>query len=191
VTANPSDPPAARVSDSKDWHTLMQEIQRGNQDALARLYDEASPLVFTVALRILENRADAEEVTLDVFTQLWKNSSKWDSARGSVPSWLVLLARSRSLDRLRWRKSRATPDIVVETAAVVKTPEELSGDSQRSSRIRSALAVLSIEQREALELAFYAGLTQQEIASRLDEPLGTIKSRIRTALLKLKEAGIA
>lgn len=173
------------------WVELMQEIKKGNADALSKLYDEASGLVFSVALRILENRADAEEVTLDVFTQAWKTASTWDTARGSVTAWLVLLARSRSLDRVRWRKSRSgaeVADTALNTyAASGRSAEELIEVRQQQERVQTALAQLNAAQRKSLDLAFFGGLTHQEIAEKLGEPLGTVKSRIRSAMIKMKD----
>ncbi len=173
------------------WVELMQEIKNGNVDELSKLYDEASGLVFSVALRILENRADAEEVTLDVFTQAWKTASTWDTARGSVTAWLVLLARSRALDRVRWRKSRSgaeVADTALNTfAASGRSAEELIEVRQQQERVQTALAQLNAAQRKSLDLAFFGGLTHQEIAEKLGEPLGTVKSRIRSAMIKMKE----
>lgn len=173
------------------WVELMQEIKNGNVDALSKLYDEASGLVFSVAFRILENRADAEEVTLDVFTQAWKTASTWDTARGSVTAWLVLLARSRSLDRVRWRKSRSgaeVADTALNTfAASGRSAEELIEVRQQQERVQTALGQLNAAQRKSLDLAFFGGLTHQEIAEKLGEPLGTVKSRIRSAMIKMKD----
>jgi RNA polymerase sigma-70 factor (ECF subfamily) len=169
------------------------QIQKGNSEALGHLYDEASGLVFSVAFKILANRADAEEVTLDVFTQVWKNPSSWDAGRGSATAWLVLMARSRALDRLRWLKSRSgpgeVPEIILATLPSAEHNAETAAEAnQQQARIQGALAQLSSEQKQALELAFYSGLTHQEISDQLGEPLGTIKSRIRAAMIKLKES---
>lgn len=164
-------------------------IQQGSAEALAALYDEASPLVFSMAMRIVENRADAEEVTIDVFAQVWKNAGAWNPGRGTVNSWLILMARSRALDKLRWRKARTR----LESPA---PPQEKAQDSfggeallhaERRQRVQMAMQALSEAQRVVLDLAFFGGLTHQEIAEQLDEPLGTVKSRIRTAMLKMKE----
>lgn len=162
-----------------------------DQEALSCLYDQSSALVYSVAMRVLGSEADAEEVTLDVYTQLWKNPSCWDPQRGSFTSWLVLLARSRSLDRLRRRKVRERfgqsepPDW--EPGSTVASPEVQYSWGERSRQIRQLLDLLPASQRKAIELAFYADRTHQEIAELLGEPLGTIKSRIRAAMMKLKE----
>ncbi len=167
----------------------MAQIRAGDAEALAALYDEASPLVFSIALRIVENRADAEEVTVDVFTQVWKSSGSWNAERGTVTSWLVLLARSRALDKLRWRRSRTRLEdsgVAAEQAGVTSNAEILE-NAERRRRVQAAMQALSEAQRVVLDLAFFGGLTHQEIAEKLQEPLGTIKSRIRTAMLKMKE----
>lgn len=169
----------------------MQQIKNGNAEALSKLYDEASGLIFSVALRILENRADAEEVTLDVFTQAWKTATTWEASRGSVTAWLVLLARSRSLDRVRWRKSRSGAEVAeTESHTFIaggRSAEELIEVRQQQERVHLALGQLTDAQRKSLELAFFGGLTHQEIAEKLSEPLGTVKSRIRMAMIKLKD----
>jgi RNA polymerase sigma-70 factor (ECF subfamily) len=171
---------------------MITEIRKGESQALASLYDEASPLVYSLALRIVGNPEDAEEVTVDVFTQVWKNSHSWNATRGSATSWLILLARSRALDKLRWRKSRTRledrVDATILEATSADDSETAYAGTERRQRVQRALAGLSEAQRAVLELAFYSGLTHQEIADRLAEPLGTIKSRIRTAMLKMKEA---
>lgn len=168
----------------------MFQVKSKDCEALSQLYDESSALVFSIALRILDNRDDAEEVTLDVYTQVWNQASAWDPGRGSVTSWLLLLARSRALDRLRWRKSRSGPTTGAEELRALpdpaQGPELLFAIQQRWQQIQTALSQLSEAHRQALELVFYGGLTQQAIAEKLDEPLGTVKSRIRLAMLRLK-----
>lgn len=168
------------------WVDHLTQVRQGRSEALAALYDEASPLVFSIALRIVENRADAEEVTLDVFTQVWKNPGQWRAERGTVTSWLMLLARSRALDKLRWRKARTRledPGLAREFAS----PPETLGAAERKERVQRAIQALTEAQQVVVDLAFFGGLTHQEIAEMLNEPLGTVKSRIRTAMLKMKE----
>lgn len=196
---NPSASQRARVPKEKNsrfakeqaWVESVSQIRQGNSQALSDLYDEASPLVFSIALRILDNRADAEEVTVDVFTQVWKNAGTWSSERGSVTSWLVLLARSRALDKLRWRRSRTRleePSEILEfSGPALASGEVAAAAAEHRERVQFAMKALNDAQRRALDLAFFAGLTHQEIAERLNEPLGTIKSRIRSAMLKMKE----
>jgi len=174
------------------WAEYLQQIRSGDQDGLRKLYDEASPLLFSVALRILDSRADAEEVTLDVFHQIWKAAGSWDLDRGPFTTWMILLTRSRALDKLRWRKCRSgaieVPDLVLDLlSSNEQNAEEVLEVQQQQHRVRTAMQQLTDVQRHALEVAFYQGLTHQEISDQLGEPLGTIKSRIRAAMLKMKE----
>lgn len=172
------------------WAEFMTQLQKGQVDALSALYDEASGLVFSVAFRILGNRADAEEVTLDVFTQVWRTAAKWDPARGSTTAWLVLLARSRALDRFRWRNSRTDAELPAVHLQGIQSQEsgaqQLLEFQMQQEIVKKAMGILSPAQRNALELAFFGGLTHQQIAERLGEPLGTVKSRIRDAMIRLK-----
>jgi RNA polymerase sigma-70 factor (ECF subfamily) len=162
----------------------------GDSRALGSLYDETCSLVYGIALRVLRNEADAEEVTSDVYSQVWKSASTFDSARGSVNAWLTTLARSRSIDRLRARV-RTQKEEALETISNVpssgETPESASWLGQQRAKVRAALQSLSPEQREVIELAYFSGLTQSELAERLQQPLGTIKTRIRLGMIKLRE----
>ena len=163
----------------------------GDQQALSSLYDESSALVYSIALRILGNAADAEEVTLDVYTQVWRSAKEFNLDRGSVNSWLVTMVRSRSIDKLRASKNRVrheeTVDNVPEVSTASPNPEQLSAEGQRSDRVRRALDQLSPAQREVIEMAFYSGYSQSELAEKLGQPLGTVKTRIRLGMLKLRE----
>jgi RNA polymerase sigma-70 factor (ECF subfamily) len=155
------------------------------------LYDGTHPLVYGLALRILGDVADAEEVALDVYTQVWRTAGNFDPRRGSVSAWLVTLARSRAIDRLRSAAARrqreeSRPELP-EAPAAARSPEEASLLGQRRVRVRAALARLLPEQREAIELAFFSGLTHSELAARLGQPLGTVKTRIRLGMMKLRE----
>jgi RNA polymerase sigma-70 factor (ECF subfamily) len=169
------------------WSEFMTQVQSGQTESLAALYDEASGLVFSVAYRILGNRADAEEVTLDVFTQVWRSSSKWDPTRGSTTAWLVMLARSRALDHLRRRSSRTGTEHLQGLEPAAESTSHLMEIRMQQDLVQKALMVLSPAQRSSLELAFFAGLTHQQIAESLGEPLGTVKSRIRDAMIRLKK----
>ena len=171
---------------------LMRRMAEGDQAALSSLYDLTSRLVYSLALRILNDAGDAEEITLDVYTQAWRQVARFDAARGDAVTWLLTLARSRAIDRLRSRagaKKReqgldATPDLPTD----LPDPEAQSAYAERARRVRTALQVLSPEQREVIELAYFEGLTHVEIAERIGLPLGTTKSRIRLAMVKLKDA---
>lgn len=175
------------------WRDYVQEIQKGNPDALACLYDACSPLLYTLALRILGNPADAEEVLLDAFEQVWRTAHRFDPARGGVWQWLMLLTRSRALDRLRSVAGRRLREQFPisgqsELSSPVPLPEETIAATQQQYLLQQALSALPIEQRKPLELAYFSGLTHTEIAATLEVPLGTIKTRIRTAMDKLRVA---
>lgn len=161
---------------------LLRRIEAGDRAALADLYDQHAPLVNALCLRILRDRAEAEEVLQEVFLQAWRQAGRYDPARGSVTSWLAVIARSRALDRLRRRAARreAPEEAIPVTIEMPRTAEAIA--------VREALQALPPTQRRALELAYYEGLTQVEIAERTGQPLGTIKTRMRTALLRLREA---
>lgn len=170
---------------------LIAAIAGRQQQALERLYDRYQTLVYHLALRILNSRESAEEVVYDVFWQVWREAARYDVQRGSVGAWLAILARSRAIDALRARQGRRTveEDLSVQLAHTSPgdDPEEITSVEQRAVLVRRALDNLPTDQRVALELSFFAGLTHSEIAERLAEPLGTVKTRIRTAMLRLRE----
>lgn len=172
---------------------LIQRCSARDESALAQIYDETSQYVYGIALHLLRNAADAEEVTLDVYNQVWRSASTYSKDRGSVTSWLVMLARSRSLDRLRSRANRSKrEDPLGDGQTMVvwagDTPEQSAAQRQQRERIERALGVLSREHRQVLELAFFGGYTHTELAEHLGEPLGTVKTRIRAGMMKLREA---
>ena len=170
----------------------LARMARGDESALAELYDRHARLVFSLALRILQNRADAEDVVQEVFSQVWTQARRYESERGSVAAWMLMMARSRAIDRLRSRRARpetggqtpATQNVA--DAAPTQDLQLLS--NEEVAKLREALDVLPAVQRTALELAYYEGLTHAEIAERLSEPLGTVKTRIRQAVIKLRES---
>jgi RNA polymerase sigma-70 factor (ECF subfamily) len=185
-------PRARTTASDRDalWNSYVQRAATGDQQAFASLYDESSHLVYSIALRILGNEADADEVTVDVYTQVWRSAGKFTQERGSVNAWLVMLARSRAIDRYRSRnrlKAEEPAEAMLELAASGPDPEEVSVWMQNGDRIRAALLALSPDQRKAIELAYFSGYTQSELAEHLGEPLGTIKTRIRLGMMKLKE----
>jgi RNA polymerase sigma-70 factor (ECF subfamily) len=161
---------------------LLHRLAEGDQEALGSLYDLYSGFVNALALRILHDAAEAEDVVQEVFVQVWRQAARFDPERGNPESWLYTMARTRALDRLRRRASRreAGDEALPIGAASSATEEALA--------VRAALASLSPDQRCALELAYYEGLSQTEIASRLGQPLGTVKTRIRTAMIRLRES---
>ena len=186
---------AAAQDEGHHAQVLLNECIRrtatGEEQALAALYDQTSHLVFGLALRILEDTADAEEVTLDVYTQVWKSARDFDPRRGNAMAWLIMLTRSRAIDRLRsgaGRKEREEPlQWIPEIPSSAECPEQASILSQRQRWVRAALEALPPEQREAIELAFFSGLSHAELAARLGQPLGTVKTRIRLGMMKLRE----
>ncbi len=173
------------------WSQCVKRIASGESEALGRLYDGTHPLVYGLALRVLGDIRDAEEVTLDVYTQVWRTAGSFDSRRGTVSAWVVMLARSRAIDRLRSgairRRREETLSEWFEAPAAGASPEEASLLGQQQRRVRAALATLVPEQREAIELAFFSGLSHSELAARLGQPLGTVKTRIRLGMMKLRE----
>lgn len=153
---------------------------------MAALYDRYSPVVYSVALRVLGDTGAAEYVQQDVFMQLWRNPGAFDSSRGNLGAWLAVITRNRAIDALR--KRRPLDDIEDVILSVVP---DMAADADRSriaARVREMLGAMPSAQRAALEMAYYEGLTHTEIASKTGEPLGTIKTRIRAALIALRKA---
>jgi RNA polymerase sigma-70 factor (ECF subfamily) len=179
---------------AREQSDLMLAMARRDKAALGRLYDALSRPLYSLAVQVTNDAADAQDIVQDVFLQLWLKAADYTPARGSVFSWAATLTRNRAIDRIRMRRRRA--EIVHESAADLPGADTGAGEStaadalglrEQSTAIRSALTALPHEQRSAIELAFFTGLTQQEIAARLHEPLGTVKARIRRGLLKLRE----
>ena len=171
---------------------LVRRIADRRPEALAELYDRFAPLLLGLVRRILGNRSDAEEVVQETLLQAWSQASRYDARRSSVPTWLVLMARSRAIDLLRSRRVRAR---AVESVQQEGAPADTSPEGpvsvwygERQQRVASALAALPAEQREVLEKAFYEGLSQREIAAATGIPLGTVKTRTLLAMRKLREA---
>jgi len=169
----------------------LEGMARGEHGALAELYDRHGRLVYSLALRVLRDQGDAEDVVQEVFSQAWRQASRYESTRGQVVAWLMNLARSRAIDRLRSRRARpetgandVEADRILDHAPPI---DEQLALSDQAERIRAAVEQLSLLQRVAIELAFYEGLTHVEIADRLELPLGTVKTRIRQGLLRLRE----
>jgi RNA polymerase sigma-70 factor (ECF subfamily) len=173
------------------WTHYIERAAAGDEQALTDLYDESSALVFSLALRILGNEADAEEVTLEVYTQVWRRAGDFDRGRGSAGAWLTTLARSRAIDRLRAGAMRRASERSLPEAGTLCDPGPLpdaAGQAGEQRRfVQAALDALSPEQRELIELAYFSGLTHSELARRLHQPLGTVKTRIRLAMMKLRK----
>jgi RNA polymerase sigma-70 factor (ECF subfamily) len=175
----------------KRWRSYLCDISTGDANSLARLYDECAATLLGLALRMMKNQADAEEIILDVFEQVWRTAHSFDPARGSVWRWLTLLVRSRAVDRLRtaaFKRDRDRLSITEDWDLVSHEPppDRATIVNEERTLIKSALQRLPGEQRQAVELAFFSGLTHVEIASELGVPLGTIKTRIRAAMEKLR-----
>jgi RNA polymerase sigma-70 factor (ECF subfamily) len=178
--------------DAADELRLVERLRAQDQTALDMLYERYSKVVYAIALRIIGQTAEAEDVVVDSFWQVWQQAASYDASRGQLRTWIVTIARSRALDRLRaLRRSPLADaeevDVAGREIAADDDPEQAAWLSQQSAIVRTALASLPREQREALELAYYHGLSQSEVAERLGEPLGTIKTRIRLGMMKLRE----
>lgn len=175
-----------------DFAALISKVAEGDQQALAALYDGTSKLVFGLVLRILGDRSVAEEVLFDVYTQVWRQAARYDPARGGPLGWITTIARSRAIDRLRSDKPLQQEDELSDTTASRETsaasPETNAALAEMREIVRAALDHLSPEQREIIELAYYSGMTQTEIAAHLSLPLGTVKTRTRLAMMKLRDA---
>lgn len=184
--------PAWRVEDQAADRLAMARMARGEHDALAELYDRHARPVYSLALRILQDRADAEDVVQEAFAQAWAQASRYDVQRGVVAAWLLTLARSRAIDRLRSRRAR--PDLAggettaTDVADAAATPDLQLLSAEQVDRVRAALRDLPALQRVTLELAYYEGLSHAEIAEQLEQPLGTVKTRIRQGMIRLREA---
>ena len=172
---------------------LLRAVARGDESAFARVYDRYSPILLGLMLRILRSRAEAEDVLQEVFLQVWQRAHSFDAERGRAFTWLVTLARSRAIDRLRSVGSRERAALA---SAEEVPPESESSEwadtaairAERAEAVRDALAELPEEQRQVLLLAYLEGMSQSEIAAAKNQPLGTVKTRTRSALRKLGES---
>ncbi len=175
-------------------YELVELIARQDQLALQQFYDRYNKLVFSLAMKVLNCRTEAEEVTLEVFWQVWQQAAQYKEARGSVLAWVIMITRSRAIDRRRSRERNGNTLYVFDNTSVsdlsidvVDDPEETFYTSQRREAVINALSEMSDKQRMAIELAYFAGLSQSEIATQLQEPLGTVKTRIRSGIQILRE----
>jgi len=183
---------ATRLATLDDDRVAVDRMARGDSSALADLYDRHARAVYSLAIRILADAAEAEDVVQDVFTQAWRQASRYDATRAPVVGWLMIMTRARALDRLRRRRSRIVATEMDASTPHPRDPEQsqeaLTITAEQAARVRGALVALPDGQRMAIELAYFEGLSQSDIAERLQQPLGTIKTRIRSGLLKLREA---
>lgn len=186
-------PPLLTETDELAPARWVEQVRAGQQAGLAALFDRYSHRVFAISVRILRTEADAEETVADVFQQVWRDASRYDAERGSVEAWIVRLAHSRAIDRLRRRRARPDEDCAVHPDAL-DTPYTEHQDAapallealQSESAVREAFRVLGREQQRCVALAFLEGLSHPEIAERLGMPLGTVKSHVRRGLLAMR-----
>jgi RNA polymerase sigma-70 factor (ECF subfamily) len=170
---------------------VLRRLAAGDREAVAELYDRHASRVLGLAYRIVRNSTDAEDVVQEVFAQAWRTAPNYEASRGTVAGWLLMMARSRAIDRLRARQTRrdagVEPDAETIPSPAVPVPDQIIA-TQQAARVRGAMLALPAEQKTALELAYFEGLTQSEIADRLQIPLGTVKTRIRSALAFLRRS---
>lgn len=172
------------------WLGYVERAARGDADALARLYDGTASLVYGLALRILRDAGGAEEITEDVYMQVWRQAARYDPTRGGVVRWLLTLTRSRAIDRVRvgalLRGRQTGLDEASELPDTAPGPEHVATEGERRDLVRAALTRLSPEQRQVVELAYFRGMSHSEIATRIGAPLGTVKTRIRLGMDRLR-----
>ena len=170
----------------EDDASLLALVQSGDEQAMASIFDRYSKVVYSVALRVLRDPAAAEDILQEIFMQIWRNPDSFTAARGSLGGWLAVVSRNRSIDTLRRKRPTDSVDDVI-----LASPYNLANEAERNSlmeRARSVIVKLPSEQRKTLEMAFFDGLTHSEIAEMTGDPLGTVKTRIRSALLTLRKA---
>lgn len=169
--------------------SLIQRIGAQNRDAFSQFYDRYSPIVYSLALRMLRVQSDAEDLLQEVFLQVWRQATAYNAERGSPEAWLINIARSRAIDKLRSIRRRERSFVLTDDPAAAESPDNVetsAGESETRLAMNSALASLPEAQRRVLELAYFDGLSQTEIAARLAEPLGTVKTRMRSGILRLR-----
>jgi RNA polymerase sigma-70 factor (ECF subfamily) len=169
---------------------LIQQVANQDRDAFSQLYDRFSTLVFTLATRMLKVRSDAEDLLQEVFVQVWRQAQNYSAERGSPEAWIINIARSRAIDKIRSIRRREQSFVLTGDPAGAESSENVessAAESETRLTMNSALANLPDPQRQVLELAYFDGLTQSEIADRLAEPLGTVKTRMRSGIQKLRE----
>ncbi len=175
-------PPPSQMDDA----ALLALVQRGDEPAMASLFDRYSKVVYSVALRVLRDPASAEDVLQEIFMQIWRNPDSFIATRGSLGGWLAVVSRNRSIDTLRRRRPTDSVDDIA-----LASPYNLADEAERHAmmeKAREVIARLPAEQKKTLEMAFFDGLTHSEIAEVTGDPLGTVKTRIRSALLAIRKA---
>jgi RNA polymerase sigma-70 factor (ECF subfamily) len=174
-----------------EWVRLVQAVAAGDQLALHSIYEQTHRIVFTLILRITANRETAEEVTIDVFHDIWRKASGYDPANGSVTGWIMNQARCRAIDRLRFEQRKKRVGVyshAVPTVSEALDPQQAALFQEQARLLRQALGELTDDERQAIEIAFFSEMSYPEVAGKLNQPLGTIKTRIRSGLSKLREA---
>jgi RNA polymerase sigma-70 factor (ECF subfamily) len=187
VTAAPGTEQQKGGQDQSDW-SLLARVVKKDEAALAALYDRYSRLVFAEASRILRDKGAAEEILQDIFYQVWRTAERFDPQRGSLPGWLLVVTRNRAISKLRRRSATGDDELNENAVACAINLESAASQNQLLGRVRGAMESLPEGQREAIELAYFEGMTHSEIASRTGEALGTVKTRIRSALEVLRRA---
>lgn len=178
--------PPINTNSSESDVALLSRVAEGDQVAMATLFDRYGGMVYSVAFRVVRDQRAAEDLLQDVFFQLWRNPESYLSSRGSLGAWLLVISRNRAIDVIRRRRPMESIDDYP-----ISSKENLASKIEQSAmmhKVRSVLTVLPLEQRNALELAYFEGLSQSEIAARTGDPLGTVKTRIRLALISLRKA---
>ena len=177
----------------RNWNpeltALIQRVSQGDQLAFAALYNATRSLVYGLAVRILRDQSAAEDVTIEVYQQVYQQAGQYTSDRGTPSAWILTLTRSRAIDRLRQKtlqQQRESPLDAIAFASPLPDPETSSAANELRRAVRKALATLSKEQRQVIEIAYYTGLSHREIAAQLGQPLGTVKTRIRTGMAMLR-----
>ncbi|MEO7414571.1 MAG: sigma-70 family RNA polymerase sigma factor [Opitutaceae bacterium] len=192
IEAAPTPPPSERQQEDS---RLMVRMASGDKSAFAEIYDRFSRPLYATALRVLNDATEAQDIVHDAFISLWEKAASFDTTRGSPFAWAVTLVRNRAIDRVRMRRRRselladsAPADLGYDEDSPGSGADETAALGDQAHVVRAAVATLPLDQKRALELAFFSGLTQQQIAEQLREPLGTIKARIRRGLLKLRDS---
>ena len=188
------DTPTRRATSSIE-PALLASIVKGDQQAFSQLYDHSSTLLYTLAFRILGSREEAEELVQDVYLEVWRKVARYDVGRGTPIAWLITLTRSRAIDRLRARAARGhnmtsqlDAAISSQVADLGPSPFETQADQELRMAVGTAMTSLPPAQQQAIELAYYEGLSHNEIAARLNQPLGTVKTRIKLGMSKLRDS---
>lgn len=178
-------PESATTELVSDW-SLLERIVRKDETALSQLYDRYSGLVYSEAKRILRDAGAAEEILQDLFYQVWRTAEKFDAARGSLAGWLLVAARNRAISKLR-RKTGKTEELVENGVRVSGDLESQASQNLLLDKVKAVMGSLPSGQREAVEFAYFEGMSHSEIAEKTGQPLGTVKTRIRTAMETLKQ----